>query len=97
MIKICQDNKEIPLKYVEDMVKMHKKCSIEQQNSKTLRKFILEAIEYIPGNKKAFQYAANLYNEFLRLTKNSSTNLQVSISNMLNLKNYLISVLYTYV
>lgn len=84
MIKICRNNKEIPLKYVEDMIKMHQKCNIENQNSKHLCKLIIEAIENIPGNKKSFQYVANLYNEFLRLTKKDLTNLRVSILNVLN-------------
>lgn len=77
MIKICRSNKVIPLKYVEDMIKMYKKCSNEQLSSKHLCELIVKAIEYIPGNKSAFQYVADLYNEFLRLTKNDSNNLQV--------------------
>ncbi|KAF0767125.1 interaptin-like [Aphis craccivora] len=78
MINLCRNNKKFPQKYVEDMNKMYKKCNNKQKNSKHLCNLILKGIELIsPKNENSFQYAANVYNELLQLTKKDSNSLQI--------------------
>lgn len=80
MINLCRNNKQFPQSYIEDMNKMYKKFNYKQKTSKHLCNLILKGIELIsPKNKNSFQYAANVYNELLRLTEKDSINLQVSI------------------
>ncbi|XP_050059643.1 interaptin-like isoform X2 [Aphis gossypii] len=77
MINLCRNNKKFPQKYVEDMNKMYKKCNNKQKNSKNLCDLVLKGIESIsPNNEDSFQYAANVYNELLQLTKKDSNRLQ---------------------
>lgn len=57
---------------------MYNKCSDKQQKSTKLCKLILNGTENITSKtKNSFQYAAEVYNELLKLTKNKD--LQVSI------------------
>ncbi|XP_050524134.1 metacaspase-2-like [Daktulosphaira vitifoliae] len=75
MIDLCRTINSFPLIYIEDMVDMYNKCI--QKNSLKLNELIDEGLKNItPSNKKSFQYAANVYNELLQLTKNISTNLE---------------------
>ncbi|KAL5235627.1 hypothetical protein ACI65C_003037 [Semiaphis heraclei] len=77
MINLCRNNKQFPQSYIEDMNKMYKKFNYKQKTSKHLCNLILKGIELIsPKNKNSFQYAANVYNELLRLTEKDSINLQ---------------------
>lgn len=74
MINCCRKNKEIPQKYIDDMNKMYNKCSNRQRKSKKLCTFVSEGIKHIPsGSEHPFQYAANVYNELLQLTKNETS------------------------
>jgi len=90
MINLCRTNKQFPQKYIEDMNKMYKKLNFKQKNSKHLCNLILKGIELIsPKNKDSFQYAANVYNELLQLSKKDSISLQVSLV-------YLSNIILTY-
>lgn len=70
----------VPLKYIEDMDKMYNTCNYKQKNSIDLSNLILKGIENISSNNKnSFQYAANVYNELLKLSKKEHSSKQVSI------------------
>lgn len=80
MLKLCRNNKMIPMKYIEDMNQMYNKCNCTQKNSTNLCNLILEGVENISlMNENSFQYAANVYNALLELSKKKTTSLQVSI------------------
>jgi len=80
MINLCRNNKQFPLSFLEDMNKMYKKCSYKQKSSEKLCDLVVKGIEFIsPKNQNSFQYAANVYNELLQLSKKDSINSQVSI------------------
>lgn len=79
-VLLCQKNKDIPIKYVEDMHDMYyHKCNDRKKNSTHLCNLIQKGNEHISSkNKNSFQYIADIYNELLQLTKKDSNNLQVS-------------------
>ncbi|VVC45347.1 Hypothetical protein CINCED_3A021222 [Cinara cedri] len=73
MIKLCKKNKWIPQKYIDDMNKMYKQCSDKQRSSKKLCNLIVKGTENITSkSENSFQYAANVYNELLQLSKMDS-------------------------
>jgi len=73
MIKLCQENKQFPQAYIEDMSKMYNKCNSKQKKSTNLCDLILKGIKNISRtDKNSFQYAANVYNELLQLSKRDS-------------------------
>lgn len=80
MIRLCQNIIHCPHKYIEDMSKMYECCSNKQKNSRKLCNFILKGIKNISvGNKNSFDYAADVYNELLQLSKKDSSNSRVDI------------------
>lgn len=73
MLKICRENKQFPLVYIEDMNKMYSKCDSKQKKSTNLCDLILKGLKNISRtDKNSFQYAANVFNELLQLSKRDS-------------------------
>lgn len=78
-LKLCRNNKQVPMKYVEDIDKMYRKCNNKEKSSTNLCNLILEGKQHIsPQNTDSFQYVADVYNELLQLSTKDSGSLQVS-------------------
>lgn len=85
MINLCRSHKLFPQQYVEDMNKMYKKCNEQQKNSKHLCNLVLKGIEFIsPKNKESFQYAADVYNELLQISRKDSKVYYIYTFNLLH-------------